>query len=136
VAIRFKRVTPAVLGYARKLWNDLYGNRRAPELFLQESAAFIEGIRQHFRLTTGDIVFVSPADTEPENQPEFSFDLAFGEGETGNLVLLETLRQMVDEVGNIVANSGHYLPEKPEAAKIPNDGSQMEGNLTCSMADE
>jgi hypothetical protein len=48
VAIRFTSVTPAVLGYARKLWNDLYGNWRAPELFLQESAAFIEGIRRHF----------------------------------------------------------------------------------------
>jgi hypothetical protein len=102
VAIRFKSVTPAVLAYARKLWNDLYGSWRAPELFLQESAAFIESIRRHFRLTAGDVIFVSPAGADPEDQPEFSFDLAFGEGETGNLALLETLRQMVDEVGNIV----------------------------------
>ena len=109
VAVRFQNVTPAVMAYARRMWNDLYAAWRPPESFSAESADFIEGIKRQFRLTNGDVVFITAPDTETVDIREFSFDLAFGEGETGRSTLLETLGHLLEEVESVAEKLGALL---------------------------
>lgn len=107
LAYRFQSVTPKVLAYLSKAWSGRAGAWPTPEA---APSSLIEYERRHSPLSVGDVLFIDTLDGELNEQSEFSFDVAFGEGKIASgLLLLETLKQMVDTVDNVICEFGPLL---------------------------
>ena len=100
LAYRFQSVTPKVLAYLGKAWSGRAGAWPTPE---SAPSSLIEYERRHSPLNVGDVLFIDAFDNEVHEPMKFSFDVAIGEGKIANgLLLLETLKQMVDMVDNVI----------------------------------
>jgi hypothetical protein len=66
--------------------------------------AFVRPADRMFPLKAGDVLFEGAPDTDPDEHMEFRFEVAFGEPQIlEGEPLLETVHQMADLIGNVVA---------------------------------